>query len=158
MKIFRQPSVHFPKLGSSTDTCLYLLVIDVGSSKMQIAISFHHIFPHPFLGPEHGRDVAENMILLTNIHPALYVKLSLVTFNNTFIKGGKEDDFLHDGVCGTHMFVNRIRYTLRPCLLYKRKQEANPNPYKQQTFQPQFLLIESGQIYGRICVMQKHVP
>jgi hypothetical protein len=42
--------------------------------------------------------------------------------------------------------------------LYKRKQEANPNPYKQQTFQPQFLLIESGQIYGRICVMQKHVP
>mgnify|MGYP000475408480 CR=1 FL=1 len=98
------------------------------------------------------------VILLTDIHPALYVKLSLVTFNNTFIKGGKEDDFLHDGVCRTHMFVNRIRYTLRPCLLYKRKQEANPNPYKQQTFQPQFLLIESGQIYGRICVMQKHVP
>lgn len=121
---------------------------------MQIAISFHHIFPHPFLGPEHGRDIAENMILLTDIHPALYVKLSLVTFNNTFIKGGKEDDFLHDGVCRTHMFVNRIRYTLCPCLLYKRKQEANPNPYKQQTFQPQFLLIESGQIYGRICVMQ----
>ena len=56
------------------------------------------------------------------------------------------------------LFVNRIRYTLRPCLLYKRKQEANPNPYKQQTFQPQFLLIESGQIYGRIRVMQKHVP
>ena len=49
MEIFRQPSVQLPKLGSGTDTGFYFLIINVGSSKMQVTISsvsYTHLRTH----------------------------------------------------------------------------------------------------------------
>ena len=135
VEILGQPPVHLPKLGSGADTRLHLLVVDVGSREVQVAVSFHHIFPHPLAETEHGGDIAEKTVLLADVHPPLDVKFRLVALHNTFIERGEEDDLLHNGVCRNRILVFRIRDTARLRLPGERKQQANQQSYKQRTFQ-----------------------
>ena len=53
MKIFRQTPIQIPKFGSCANRRLYLLVVDVWGSEMQVTIGFHHIFLHTFSDTEH---------------------------------------------------------------------------------------------------------
>ena len=93
-----QAAISFPSTAGCARKAAHLLIVDIGSGVVQVAVLLYHIVAHPLLQMEHVGQVAQQHVLAIYVQVALHIEAGLILAHGISIVWSQISNLLHQRV------------------------------------------------------------